>query len=98
MIDDFKKKKRLDNFKIFVYVISGSIMIGHGLRMIYQGVFFKGSSYFPNTFDIFFDWLTLAVLGSIIFYFGIKKFYKKTEEKKYYLINSKNDEPFNFPT
>jgi len=75
------KRKKTDtktehsNLKTILFVLSGSIMIGHGLRMIYQGVFCKGSSYIPGTFDIFFDWLTLAVLGFIILVYGLNIFY-----------------------
>ncbi len=57
-------------------------MIGHGGRMIYQGVFRPNSYYVPGTFDILFDWLTLLILGIIIFYFTLTNFYKKISEEK----------------
>ncbi len=70
-----------ENGKTIILVFSGLIMVAHGSRMIYQGVFNKGSYYIPNQFDIFFDWTTLAVLGLIIFYFGISGFYQKIQIK-----------------
>lgn len=50
-------------------------MIGHGARMIYQGLFHPGSYYAPNMFDIIFDWATLLVLGIVLFYFGLRLYY-----------------------
>lgn len=82
------ENKRKTNFRIIIFVLSGSIMIGHGLRMLYQGIFAKGSVYAPNTFDLFFDWLSLAILGSIILYWGFSAFYQKEKEKQYKNNNS----------
>ena len=97
MMDAIQKKKRRNNAKIFVFVLSGTIMIGHGLRMIYQGTFNPGSAYVPNLFDLYFDWLTLAVLGGILFWLGISTFYRnlvtnqsldKESKKDKIIINS----------
>lgn len=63
-------------FTILV-IISGAIMIGHGGRMIYQGLVHPNSYYSPNLFDIFFDWTSLLILGIIMFYFGLKIYYTK---------------------
>ena len=72
-------------------------MIGHGLRMIYQGTFNPGSAYVPNLFDLYFDWLTLAVLGGVLFWLGISTFYRnlatnqrldKESQKDEIIINS----------
>jgi len=56
-------------------IISGAIMIGHGARMIYQGLIHPQSYYSPNLFDILFDWTTLLVLGVFLFYIGLKTYY-----------------------
>jgi hypothetical protein len=58
-------------------LVSGALMIGHGARMIYQGIFYPNSYYSPNYFDILFDWTTLLILGIIMFYLGLKIFYVK---------------------
>lgn len=71
--------------KITLFLLSGSIMIGHGLRMIYQGLFRPDSYYFPNTFDLFFDWLSLFALGCFVLWFAISQFYalyKKSYNKE----------------
>jgi hypothetical protein len=51
-------------------------MIGHGARMIYQGIFCVQSIYVPNSFDIFFDWSTLMILGLLVLFYTIKSFYR----------------------
>jgi len=56
-------------------------MIGHGGRMLYQGIFVPGSSYSPNTFDLFFDWLTLAILGCFILWFALTLWYQGMGKK-----------------
>jgi membrane-bound ClpP family serine protease len=61
---------------IGVFLLSGAIMIGHGTRMIYQGIFAQDSVYQPNFFDLFFDWLTLAILGCFVLWFAVSQFYK----------------------
>lgn len=72
--------------RIILFTLSGAIMIGHGTRMIYQGLFQPGSLYAPNTFDLFFDWLTLAILGCCILWCALSLCYhgfsKKTSWKK----------------
>jgi len=50
--------------------------------MIYQGVFEKGSYYQPNTFDVFFDWATLSIFGSVLFLAMIPLFYRAMKEKQ----------------
>jgi drug/metabolite transporter (DMT)-like permease len=93
--------KALDSYrfygKITLFALSGAIMIGHGTRMLYQGIFSPGSFYAPNTFDLFFDWLTLAILGCFILWFAMSLYYqgirketstgkhKSQQEEKIYL-------------
>jgi hypothetical protein len=84
--------------KIFLFVLSGSIMIGHGARMIYQGLYVTGSTYAPNLFDIFFDWLVLAILGIFILSFALNTFYHKSCEKCTLDKYSYEDDYFNYPT
>lgn len=50
-------------------------MLGEGARMVMMALFQQGWYYRPNTFDLFFDWVPLTVLGSLIFYQGVKSFY-----------------------
>lgn len=88
---DFFGRMRKSNKKNLLFVaffLSGCIMIGHGARMIYQGVFRPKSYYSPGLFDIFFDWATLLVLGIIILSFSISAFYHMQEKKQ----NSKKEE------
>jgi len=83
--------------KTIVFILSASIMIGHGARMIYQGLF-KPDSYYPAptpyALDFWFDWTVLLVLGIIVFTFAISSFYKnlnkKGKKKKYFSIQAKN--------
>jgi len=56
-------------------VFAGIAMIGQGARMLTQGVFFPNSVYKPVMFDLFFDWLTLLVLGIGVFVYGVWGFY-----------------------
>jgi len=70
------------DLKIFIFFLSGTIMVGHALRMIYQGVFHPSSYYQPGIFDIFFDWTTLLILGFIIFGFAISLFYSNMKSKQ----------------
>jgi len=80
------------NGKIILFTLSGAIMIGHGARMIFQAVFNPGTFYSPNTFDLLFDWLTLAILGCFILWFAMtlnynskKKSYKKSKDEKIFM-------------
>lgn len=75
------KKEKKFLIKTIIFVLAASIMMGHGARMIYQGVFKPNTYYQPGKFDMFFDWLTLLTLGIVILYFTITKFYKKILEK-----------------
>jgi len=64
---------------IWVVLFAASCwMIGEGLRMVVMAVFFQGQGwyYFPNTFDVLFDWLPLVILGSILLYESIYQFYR----------------------
>lgn len=77
--------KNRNYIKISIFFLSGIIMIGHGSRMIYQGVFIKGSTYTPNTFDLFFDWLSLLILGIILLLisiFGYYNIFEKNTQKR----------------
>lgn len=76
----FSKQNRFYG-KITLFALSGAIMIGHGARMLYQGIFAPGSTYSPNTFDLFFDWLTLAILGCFILWFAVSVYYQGIEKK-----------------
>ncbi|MBN1280522.1 MAG: hypothetical protein JXA00_02625 [Candidatus Thermoplasmatota archaeon] len=69
-------QKRKSYVTILLLTLSGAIMIGHGARMLYQGLFAPGTSYTPNTFDLFFDWLTLAILGCGILWFAFSLYYR----------------------
>lgn len=70
--------------KIFLIVTSGFMMVAHGARMIFEGI--KGENvYRPDTFDIFFDWTTLAVAGLIMFSWGLYLFYSRYHEDHHIL-------------
>ncbi len=89
---------------IFLFILSGSIMIGHGTRMMYQGLF-QPQSYYPaptpNTIDFYFDWFTLALLGFIILGVSLHYFYKKSlqsyKEEKTSTKNN-NELTYYYPT
>lgn len=66
---------------IFLFVLSGAIMIGHGARMLFQGIFAPGTSYVPNTFDLIFDWLILVILGCFILWFALSLFSYHSKKK-----------------
>jgi hypothetical protein len=71
--------------KTIIIILAGSTMLAHGLRMMTQGLFFPQSIYpapIPTSIDFWFDWFTLAVLGTIVFLIGIKSFYQQMQEKK----------------
>ena len=63
-------------------------MIAHGLRMMIQGLLYPTSIYpapVPTGIDFWFDWFTLAVMGSVVFVIGLTSFYqqvKTNDEKK----------------
>ena len=63
-----------------IILFSGALMIAHGLRMIIQGVFYPTMTYQPNLFDLFFDWLTLCVLGVFVFCFAAYRFYQSSQQ------------------
>jgi hypothetical protein len=62
--------------KILLVIASGTMMLAHGARMIYEGISGK-NVYRPDTFDIFFDWTTLAIAGLIMFSWGLYLFYSR---------------------
>ena len=43
--------------------------------MVVMALFYQNWHYAPNTFDMFFDWVPLVILGSIFFFEGMKSFY-----------------------
>jgi len=65
-----------------LFLLSGALMIAHALRMIYQGVFHPETAYTPNTFDLFFDWTTLSILGVIVFVSTVFTIYHMMQNKK----------------
>lgn len=67
--------------KTLIFFISGTLMIAHASRMIYQGIFQQGTSYTPNAFDLVFDWATLLILGILVFFFSLASLYKKLNKK-----------------
>jgi hypothetical protein len=68
--------------RLFVIIAGGCWMLGEGARMVVMALFYQDWYYSPNTFDMFFDWVPLTILGSIFFYEGIKSFYSdKVEEQ-----------------
>jgi len=70
--------------KIIPFLLAGSIMIGHGARMIYQGVIHPNSVYKPGLFDLYFDWLSLLVLGIFILSFALYNFYTGVKQHSPY--------------
>ena len=74
--------------KLIIIILSGSTMIAHGLRMMIQGLLYPTSIYpapVPTGIDFWFDWFTLAVMGSVVFVIGLTSFYqqvKTNDEKK----------------
>jgi hypothetical protein len=71
--------------RIVIIIFAGSTMIAHGLRMMSQGLLYPNSIYpapVPTSIDFWFDWFTLAVLGSILFYRGIISFYDQMKKQK----------------
>ena len=74
--------------KLIIIILAGSTMIAHGLRMMVQGLFYPTSIYpapVPTGIDFWFDWFTLALMGSVVFVIGLTSFYqqvKTNDEKK----------------
>jgi hypothetical protein len=71
------------------FVFAGSTMIAHGARMMVQGLFYPTSIYpapVPTKIDFWFDWMALAILGTIMFIFGLWSFYKTTKQGRQALI------------
>ncbi len=66
--------------KFAIIALSGTVMIAQGSRMISQFILNPGSSYIPNLFDVFFDWMTLILFGAFVAYFGFLEFYRKEKE------------------
>ena len=59
-------------------------MVAHGLRMMTQGLFFPHSIYpapVPTSFDFWFDWFTLTVMGIVVFALGIFSFYHQMKQQ-----------------
>ena len=56
---------------------AGCWMVGEGLRMVSMAIFYhdQGWYYFPGTFDLFFDWLPLVVLGGMLLHVTVAQFY-----------------------
>jgi hypothetical protein len=77
--------------KLIIIILAGSTMIAHGLRMMVQGLFYPTSIYpapVPTSIDFWFDWFTLAVMGSIVFFIGLTSFYRhiKTQTEKEIMV------------
>lgn len=55
--------------KNLIFVLAASMMIAHGARMMYQGVF-QPQSYYPaptpQSLDFYFDWMILCIFGCIL--------------------------------
>ena len=82
MRGEITHKKDYFFLKTSIFILSGALMIAHASRMIFQGVFSPGSVYVPNTFDLFFDWATLLLLGILVFYISINSFYQNYSKIK----------------
>lgn len=65
--------------KIFLLIFAGVAMMGQGTRMIVEGVL-ANKVYRPDTFDMLFDWTTLAVAGLLVFLWGALTFYKEVKK------------------
>ena len=61
--------------RLFVIIAGGCWMLGEGARMVVMSLFYQNWHYSPNSFDMFFDWVPLTILGMIFFYEGIRTFY-----------------------
>jgi len=79
----FQKNRVYRTFWLqILFLLSGALMIAHALRMIYQGVFHPETAYMPNTFDLFFDWTTLSILGVIVCISTVFTIYHMLQNKK----------------
>ena len=58
-------------------IFGGACISGQALRVIYQFIFFPGSTYAPALFDIFFDWMTMLVVGLFLIVYATMITYKK---------------------
>jgi len=82
---DVTRIKKKDVIWTIFFVFAGSTMIAHGARMMFQGLFRPLSVYpapVPSTLDFWFDWMILALLGVILFSYGLKAFYQRTKQRK----------------
>lgn len=75
---------KMINKKIATYAILfviGAIMIAHGSRMVYQGLFEPESYYQPSLFDVLFDWTTLIAFGIFVGYYGLSHYLQHLKKK-----------------
>lgn len=66
--------------KVVIFALAGTMMIAHGARMMYQGLFQPNSYYpapTPSSVDFFFDWMTLFIFGVIVLSYTLYAFYKQ---------------------
>lgn len=89
IVVDVKNDDKQHSLKsTILFIISGSIMIAHGLRMMIQGIFHPNSIYpapLPTSIDFWFDWFILSILGISIMFIGAKRWigwYKKQTQQK----------------
>jgi hypothetical protein len=61
-------------------IFGGACISGQALRVMYQFVFFPGSSYTPALFDIFFDWMSMLVVGLFLIIYATMITYRKLGE------------------
>jgi len=81
---EVNRKKKKDVYWIIFFVFAGSTMIAHGARMMFQGLFRPFSVYpapLPSTLDFWFDWMILALLGCILFSYGLYTFHQQTKQR-----------------
>ena len=60
--------------KLYLIIAGGCWMLGEGARMVIMAIFQQSWYYQPNAFDLLFDWVPLMILGTLIFYEGVKSF------------------------
>ncbi len=93
------KKTRWNYVKTGFFILAASIMIGHGFRMLYQGLFQPTSYYpapLPSSVDFWFDWFFLAVLGLLLLGYSLKMFYDWYSQE--YYTSSSDENTFHSPT
>ncbi len=61
--------------KLYLIIAGGCWMLGEGARMVIMAIFQQSWYYQPNAFDLLFDWVPLMILGTLIFYEGVRSFY-----------------------